>query len=620
MQKQAISEKMVPAYQGDTMVKLFLVEDEIAMREGIRRHIHWEEEGIEFCGEAGDGELAWPLILEQRPDIVITDIKMPFMDGLQLSRLIRSELPETKIVILSGYTEFRYAQDALRIGVTEYLVKPITPKELKEVIRRLRNTVEEEKKNRQEHLDLMQEEEKEKEAHRRRKFFRSLISGEYSSHQLLSLAEETGLRLQAPYYQMLLLYIQYASDLNYQRLMENALDSLEEEITGCFLFEHSVDSRAILLSAKSAEELDKMREEICGRITYSSESSGSQPFFISTGRPVTHMSEIQVSWHEANRASSYRFFLPPNRMIGSDIPIHDLLQDRSLLLMQGKDTLPVQGKDTLLTEGKDPLFMQGKDQSLAKGKDPLLIYGKDPALIYAKDPLNNSVHIDAETALQNESLRNAWESFLRTGTLQEADDFMEDLFSSVGEDNTRSVMFLSYITMDGFFAMARFLKELGKDPSGINDVCGDINTVMANLKTAGDAKAYLTRYLKEVIQVRDSSSSRRGVQILKEAVDYIDEHFADEDMSLNAAAAAAGLSPNRFSALFSREMGMPFIEYLIGKRMDRAKELLMSTDLRSSEIAYQSGYKDPHYFSATFKKLQGMSPREYRMRGKGENE
>ena len=85
------------------MVKLFLAEDEIAMREGIKRTIPWKEDGIEFCGEAGDGELAWPIILEQRPDIVITDIKMPFMDGLQLAGLIRKELPDTKIVILSGY-------------------------------------------------------------------------------------------------------------------------------------------------------------------------------------------------------------------------------------------------------------------------------------------------------------------------------------------------------------------------------------------------------------------------------------------------------------------------------------------------------------------------------------
>ena len=100
---------------------------------------------------------------------------------------------------------------------------------------------------------------------------------------------------------------------------------------------------------------------------------------------------------------------------------------------------------------------------------------------------------------------------------------------------------------------------------------------------------------------------------------FIDGNYADEEMSLSVAAKAAGMSPNRFSTAFSQEMGMTFIEYLTRKRIESAKELLMTTDLRSSEIAYRVGYRDPHYFSATFKRIQGESPREYRMRGRGDD-
>ena len=107
-------------------------------------------------------------------------------------------------------------------------------------------------------------------------------------------------------------------------------------------------------------------------------------------------------------------------------------------------------------------------------------------------------------------------------------------------------------------------------------------------------------------------------ELLRTALAYIDEHFADSSMSLQAAAFAAGLSPNRFSSLFSHEMGMTFIDYVIGKRMEKACELLMTTDMKSFEVAYSSGYNDPHYFSATFKKLKGMSPMEYRKRGQEE--
>ncbi len=95
------------------MLKIFLVEDEYVVREGIKR-INWQAHGYEFAGEAPDGELALPLIDKTRPDIVITDIKMPFMDGLELSRQLRRDYPETEIIILSGYAEFSYARDGTR--------------------------------------------------------------------------------------------------------------------------------------------------------------------------------------------------------------------------------------------------------------------------------------------------------------------------------------------------------------------------------------------------------------------------------------------------------------------------------------------------------------------------
>ena len=88
------------------MIKVFLVEDEYVIREGIKRKIEWEKHGYEFCGEASDGELAYPMIQKANPDIVVTDIRMPFMDGLELSRLIKSNMPWVEIVILSGYQEF----------------------------------------------------------------------------------------------------------------------------------------------------------------------------------------------------------------------------------------------------------------------------------------------------------------------------------------------------------------------------------------------------------------------------------------------------------------------------------------------------------------------------------
>ena len=84
------------------MYKVFLIEDEIVIREALERMIPWNEYGFELVGKAKDGEIALPMIRKTKPDVLITDIKMPFMDGLQLSRLVKKALPATKIIILSG--------------------------------------------------------------------------------------------------------------------------------------------------------------------------------------------------------------------------------------------------------------------------------------------------------------------------------------------------------------------------------------------------------------------------------------------------------------------------------------------------------------------------------------
>ena len=376
------------------MIKLFLVEDEKVMREGIKKHIDWEKEGIEFVGEGSDGEVALPLILEKKPDIVLTDIKMPFMNGLELSERIRKELPETKIIILSGYDEFSYAQDAIRIGVTEYLLKPITP-------------------------------------------------------------------------------------------------------------------AALLESIKSvAEQIRKEREE--------------------SERP----SEEETTLGEPEPES---------------------------------------------------------------GENPL-------------------VDIEAAGGVSSREL----EEFLRTGASHEADAFIERVFASIGEQNAKSLLFLNYLTMDMYFTMSRFLKELTGDPSAIDKECGDINDIVRNMTEVSEAKEYLTRCLRHVIRFRDQVSVKKYGKVIREAVAYIDEHYADEDISLNTLALLLSISPNHFSAIFSQEMGVTFIEYLIGKRMEKAKELLMTTDMKSFEIAYAVGYKDPHYFSSTFKKTQGMTTKEFRARGSGD--
>lgn len=127
------------------MIKVFLVEDEKIIRKSIKNNVKWEENGFEFAGEAPDGEMALPMIEKLHPDIVITDIKMPFMDGLELSDILKKKMPKIQIIILSGYGEFDYAKEAIKIGVTDYLTKPVTGEQLLEALNKVKQKLDKKK-------------------------------------------------------------------------------------------------------------------------------------------------------------------------------------------------------------------------------------------------------------------------------------------------------------------------------------------------------------------------------------------------------------------------------------------------------------------------------------------
>ena len=191
--------------------RVFLVEDEIITREGIRDNVDWSAAGFEFCGEATDGEMALPLIEETKPDVLITDIKMPFMDGLQLSKIIREHMPWVKIVILSGHNEFEYAQSAVKLGVTEYLLKPISAKDLYQVLEKLSAMLEREKQER-EKLKNLQTQVEDNMVLSREKFLLKLVMGGISSVDAIEQSQQFGLHLVARYYLVVLIRIELCKD------------------------------------------------------------------------------------------------------------------------------------------------------------------------------------------------------------------------------------------------------------------------------------------------------------------------------------------------------------------------------------------------------------------------
>lgn len=197
--------------------------------------------------------------------------------------------------------------------------------------------------------------------------------------------------------------------------------------------------------------------------------------------------------------------------------------------------------------------------------------------------------------------------FLEKGSVSEICDFVESYLQSIGEA-LESRMFRDYVVLHIRFTAIAYLESIGVSQEeyikrlGDKDVC----------RKAAEIPDYFAFMLKTAMDIREENSSYQSGKLLRRAQEYIDENYDREELSLNSVAAEVNVSANYLSAVFSQTMQKTFVEYVTGKRMEKARKLLRTTDCSSSEIAAQVGYKDPRYFSFVFKKTQGVSPREYR--------
>ena len=236
------------------MLKTFLVEDEVVIREMIKKMIPWEQYGFELAGEAADGEMALPLILKSKPDLLITDIKMPFMDGLTLCRLVKKELPDIRIVILSGYDDFNYAKQAISIGVEDYLLKPITKNAFIEWLEEIHNRYEHEKTQR-EYYEKFRLEMQEYEKNASRDFFETLVRADSDLAELYRRADKLNLDIVAEAYNILIFtpdtsegnYNSYEECSDWEAEVQDKINTyfLNHPVT--ILFRHQVFSYAILV-------------------------------------------------------------------------------------------------------------------------------------------------------------------------------------------------------------------------------------------------------------------------------------------------------------------------------------------------------------------------------------
>ena len=542
------------------MLKIFLAEDEVVVRETIKRMIPWEELGFELVGEAADGEMALPLLLRQQPDLLITDIKMPFMDGLTLARLAKKEIPGLKVVILSGYDDFNYAKQAIGIGVEDYLLKPITKNALIERLSEIRSRYEHEK-TQKEYYEKFQREMQAYEKNSSRDFFEALVGGSMDMMEVYKRAEKLGLDIVAEAYNVLIFTMNCDEDFSGQRdeyssWEAESLELLENLFAGhssAMLFRSNIFSYGVLLKGQRETIEENTRACVDEIRKILSRQDGRREWFLAVGQSVERLSQIQKSYHTASRAFSQRY-----------------LYDENILYYDEMETMEHPGGQA---ETEDNAYLQKVD-----------VNALNPAIL---------------------------QKFLSNGLQEETENFVKDYFYAIGQEPMESLVFRNYVILNVRFSVISFIKGLGCDTNEMESA--DTEEVLAESgKNMESAIAYAKKMISQAIEIRDQNSGNKNRSILKTAVDFIDSHYMDEEISLNTVANVANVSSNHFSALFSQNMGQTFIEYLTSLRMNKAKELLRCTGMRSSEIAGEIGYKDAHYFSYLFKKTQGMTPSDYR--------
>lgn len=521
--------------------KVFFVEDEIVTREGIRDNVDWKGNGFEFCGDAPDGEMALPLLQSAKPDVLITDIKMPFMDGLELCRIVRECMPGIKIVILSGHDEFEYAQQAIKLGVKEYLLKPVTPQDLHQVLQKMAAQLEREAEERQ-NLQILHDQVRENQAALRERLLFKLVIGAVSPTEAIEQGQALGLDLIARCYLVVILRTELADrsdsfDYSEYQQVQSLVSQVVENNPDVFLLRKGWEETVLIIKGGAFDLLEEERDLILDRIKREIEKTRYQ-LTVGTGMPKKRIADIYQSFVEAWVST----------------------------------------------------------QNTANRGDPL-----------------SNTSVDKSDLLKID--RSSVEYFLRTAVKEDFCAFFDAYLHPLGEPIIQSYLIKSYIYMEILLAAAKFVSDLGGDIEQVVPELNSIETALANIRTIEQLREQTHQILCRVLEFRESQKDTPHCRLVQLAKNYINLHYMDSDLSLEQVAAQVNLSPSHFSVVFSQETSQTYTEYLTMLRIKKAKELLRMTTLRSTDICYQVGYSDPHYFSHVFGKHTGFSPKQFRLQG-----
>lgn len=531
-----------------TVYKVLLVDDEILVREAIGAKIEWGQLGFDLVGDCENGKDAIEFLKETPVDVVLTDICMPYIDGMGLSKYIHENLPQTTTIIFSGYSDFEYAKQAIQYKVAEYILKPVTAKELSEVLNRIREKLDGERQQEQkmDELTKVYQSYTKNEALIISRALSRLVRGTQDVETSLRELEEFGITIKGGSYRVAAVDIDVYSDLyeidddlkKESALMSFVVENISNEIVSnhnAGLAYRDSDNRVcILFRTNKPKEHAGQVNAICREIKSTIYDAMKLSVSMGIGSYVASLEELYKSYDSATAILKFRYTK------GTGV------------IFDCEEALPSGNPMELEQDFKDIA-------AAVKGKEETVLY---EILDHVEDWRRfGYVSRNKAVAYLHQVLR------IICQTVQETDE--------------------EFLLKDS-------------DISGITDA-RNLDKAMKLIRE------YAARGMEAVNAAGQTSAERLAVQ----AMDYIRENYSNQDLGLNDICDYLNISTSRFSSLFKEATGRTFTEVLTGVRMERAKQLLRQTSLKNYEIAEKVGFSDPHYFSIAFKKMTGKTPKEY---------
>ncbi len=540
------------------MFKMIIADDEQTILDGIKESIDWWGLDVHVIGTALNGVEALEMAKMHRPDIMITDIRMPGLNGLELISELKKIRQDIKIIIISAYEQFVYAQEAISLGVISFLTKPIKKQKIIDEVIKARDLITEERRQK-ENLDRLED-----------IYLSSLPTLQEYFHNKLIMGKT---KLLGDYKKQ---FSTYGIDIDDAStgVIVFTLDNMEK--TSEDFFEKSIQIILLRIAAMIRQHLPMEYK----RTVFQSYNNEVVAIY---NTPTDHMEAIQAV---SKAAESIK---------------NNLRRETGISVSAGIGSIYPSIKDAALSY-----------QEAVKALNYRLVYGNNAVLcinhIEMKElksfPLNDL----------NDTLTNV-QNVLWTGKADEVLCIIQKMLNGLTLNKNIPYYYIQQVFCQLLSVLLRTIYEMNILPEDIYGEPVHLYGELFKKQTLDEITSWYQDLIERTCASINRKKSMRASHVIDSAVSYIKKNCR-KDISLSDVAEHVNLNPSYLSRLFKEEAGIPFIEYVRNTKMDVAKEYLRSSNKKIYEICEELGYQNVQYFTSVFKNVVGMTPVEYKKLGR----